>query len=131
MLILLVPILGLWVRTDGSVFEAPCPDLPLFQEELRLPAGCVSHRAGFWQSMSKYRENAVQLAEARATVFEQQKLIEELKRQLNEAQNDLIICRAIPECLPCKDNSFKHILSGAVAGSLITSGGCLIWTLSR
>lgn len=122
---------GLWVKSNGDVIEVPCPDMIKFGLETRIPAGCTAHRAGVWISATEYKEYRVQLAEASAQIQQQQMIIDALKQQLKQVEDNLVLCRAIPECVPCIDHSLKHNLTGAAAGAAITGGGCLLWTLFR
>lgn len=132
--ILLAPLLfagstGVWVNTDGSIVEMPCPDRPDYGDRTRLPSGCRVEIAGVWLSTARYKKLEVDLAAAEQEVKSQQELISALKLALKKSETDLLICKAAPPCPICKDNSFSNHISGAVIGTVITSGACVAWTL--
>ncbi len=123
---------GVWVKTDGTVLEVPCPDAVLFhgphQGVQRLPGGCAAGAPGMWLSLEEYRSVRTERARLEAELEGKDAMIQDLKTQLSKAQSDLIICSAVPMCPECPSNGF---LSGALLATALTTGGCALWTLSR
>lgn len=124
----MIPV-GLWVNPNGSIIELSCPKPEEYKDRARLPSGCKVEVPGVWLSTDKYRSLEVDLAVAKAELEAKEKLIQDYKAALKASEADLLLCRAAPPCEPCKN--FTHQLSGALVGTLITSGACAAWTLSR
>ncbi len=119
---------GTWVKTTGEEITVPCPIE--YTSPQRLPMDCGVVEPGIWYSVSDYRKLMVDLEELRA---ERNGLLEErrvLKEQLSKVRSDLLLCVAAPECPKCP-SSFINTTQGALIGSTISLGGCLLWTHYR
>ena len=119
---------GVWVKTTGEEISVPCPKE--YANPQRLPMGCSVVTPGVWYSVSSYRKIMIELEELRA---ERAGLIAErdlLKAQLSKVRGDLLLCTAAPECPSCP-STFTNTTQGALIGSAITLGGCLLWTQYR
>lgn len=116
---------GVWVKTTGEEITVPCPRE--YNSPQRLPRGCVVVDPGVWYSVPAYRNIMVELEELRA---ERDGLLNEretLKAQLSRVRGDLLVCTAAPECPACP-STFINTTQGALIGSALTLGGCLLWT---
>lgn len=122
---------GIWVKTDGTAIEAPCPGREKYGEQTRLPSGCTVEIPGMWLSVKQYTDLKVQLAEQQSLAKAQQEVLNDVKQSLANAQSDLLLCRAIPTCPPCEDHTTRASIGGAIIGTALASGGCLVWTLSH
>lgn len=116
---------GVWVKTTGEEVTVPCPTE--YTSPQRLPRGCGVVEPGLWYSVSSYRKIMVELAELRAERDGLAKERDLLKEQLSKVRGDLLICTATPECPACP-STFTYTTQGALIGSALTLGGCLLWT---
>lgn len=129
-LLLLTGSMGVWINTDGERVEVPCPPASEYGSRTRLPAGCRAEVAGVWLSVERYRELEINLAKREADLEAQATIVQELKSQINSCQSQLLVCMAAPPCPSCP-SAFVPLTQGALLGSLITSGGCVAWTLFK
>lgn len=121
---------GQWEKTDGTIIEVPCPE-SYDTNRQRLPAGCSNLKPGIWLSVDKYRAMEVDIAEQKVIINAKQAQIDILKSKVGELQGRLLLCTAVPECPACTDNYFKHTVTGAAIGSVLSLGGCAVWSLSQ
>lgn len=129
-LIMFTASVGVWVKTDGTELTVPCPEA--FEDSrIRLPQGCTAHKPGIWLSVDRYRQMEVDLAGLRERVQAKNQEIRLLTSRNSELQGKLLVCTAIPECPACPNNFFKHTATGAAIGTVLSLGGCAVWTLSQ
>ena len=129
-LIMFTASVGVWVKTDGTELTVPCPEA--FEDSrIRLPQGCTAHKPGIWLSVDRYRQMEVDLAGLRERVQAKNQEIRLLTSRNSELQGKLLVCTAIPECPACPNHFLKHTATGAAIGTVLSLGGCAVWTLSQ
>lgn len=121
---------GQWEKTDGTVIDVPCPS-SYDSDRQRLPSGCSNLKPGIWLSVDRYRAMEVEIAEQKAIIEAKQAQINMLKDQIGNLQGRLLVCSAVPECPACPNNYFKNTMTGAAIGTVISLGGCAVWSLSQ
>jgi len=121
---------GQWVKTDGTIIEVPCPT-SYDTDRQRLPSGCSNLKPGIWLSVDRYRSMEVQIAEQKVAIEAKSAQIDVLKNKVGNLQGRLLVCSAVPECPACPNNYFKHTITGAAIGSVLSLGGCAVWSLSQ
>jgi hypothetical protein len=134
-ILLSIPIIfsasvGVWVNTDGTEKTVPCP-LTFDDDRIRIPKGCIAHKPGVWLGVDRYRNLEVELAVLRGRVQAKDVEIKALEARVDSLTSQLLVCTAVPECPACNDHFFKHTITGATIGSVISLGGCALWSLSR
>jgi len=129
-LVLFTASVGVWVKTDGTSIEVPCPTA--FEDSrMRLPQGCNAIKPGIWLSVDRYRQMEVELAGLRERLQSKDQEIRLLTSRISELQGKLILCTAVPECPACPNTFLQHTVTGAAIGTVLSLGGCAAWTLSR
>ena len=121
---------GIWVTSTGEVQTVPCPESYDDTRE-RLPQGCVNLQPGVWLAPARYRDMEVEIAGLREQISGKDREIELLKARVNELQGQLIITTAVPDCPACSCSTLPHTLTGALIGTALTAGGCVLWTVSQ
>jgi len=120
---------GIWIKSDGEIIEVPCPQEYDDSRE-RLPQGCVNLQPGIWLSVDRYRDMEVEIASLKERLEGKDREVQVLEGRVNELQGQLIICTAVPECPSCP-STLPNTVTGAVIGTVITAGGCALWTISQ
>ena len=79
---LLTPATGIWLRSDGTQEQFPCPGTEIFAAEkaVKLPQGCVSHSPGVWMPVTRFSALKAEAAAYKAKA-------ESLKKSLVELSN--------------------------------------------
>lgn len=130
-LLLTLALTGIWVTPAGDPIEVDCPNLGDYESgRVRLPRGCTAHRQGVLLSVDRYKRLEVDLAESQAMVAGQRETIDQLLQQKKDLQAQLLRLSVTPTCTECP-STLPATLNGALYGSLVTFGGCLLWTTSR
>ena len=112
---------GIWIGTDGTEREAPCPEIAE-EAPQRLPRGCEAPRAGVLIAPHVYVEMIGDLAELRAerdrlklAVDQErgayQELMSEYERALKAHELNLNILQSA--CTPVECPSLKPAMIGA------------------
>jgi len=129
-LILFSASVGVWVKTDGTEMSVPCPS-DFDKERLRIPQGCTSYKPGIWLSVDRYRQMEVDLAGMQERLQAKNQEIKLLEATRDRLQGQLLICTAVPQCPSCPNTFFQNTVTGAAIGTVLSLGGCAVWTLSR
>lgn len=117
-MIALILQLGLWVNTNGSEQHVPCPII--YEQEQRLPVGCMVLNQGVLFSPSHYIETKVNQAGDKAKIIALQEQVALLRAELLNAQNGLTKCLTQPA-----PSTTQPFIYGVLAGSIIS--GALLW----
>ena len=120
---------GIWLDGDGRAVEVSCPGVLEYEAgRLRLPSNCVAQRPGVWLSRDYYTDLEVKLAKAEARVAE-------LEKQQQQAREEYYVCRNEVTSMsitgygqPVFDGPALPFFGGAALGTLISLGGCALWT---
>lgn len=120
---------GIWLDSEGRAMEVPCPGVLQFEEgRVRLPSSCVAQRPGVWLSRAYYTDLEVRLAEAEAKLVELQKQNTERHREYISCRNEVTRMSITGAGQPDFDSPALPFFGGAALGTIVSLGGCALWT---
>lgn len=110
--------LGLWVNTNGVEQHVPCP--LIYEQEQRLPVGCMVLNQGVLYSPTHYIDTKVNESEDKVKISALEEQIAFLQAELVKTQNQLTTCLIEP-----KPSQAQPFIYGVLGGAIIT--GAILW----
>ncbi len=110
--------LGLWVNTNGVEQHVPCPII--YEQEQRLPIGCVVYHQGVLFSPTHYIDTKVSQSEDKAEIIALQEQVALLRAELLKAQNEITKCLIQPQV-----STTQPFIYGVLSGAIVT--GAILW----
>lgn len=110
--------LGLWVNTDGGEKHVPCP--LVYEQEQRLPVGCMVLNQGVLYTPTHYIDTKVSQAEDKTQIIALQEQVALLRAELLKAQNEITKCLIQPQV-----STTQPFIYGVLSGAIVT--GAILW----
>lgn len=110
---------GFWMNSSGDAKQVTCP--LVYEQEQRIPKGCIAMQQGILYSTSYYIDMKMQEAENKAKISALQDKIKVLQAELIQAQNQITQCLIKPQ-----PSTTMPFIYGVLSGALTT--GVILWS---